>query len=309
MGVQVGLVPGTAGPADWAGCPITGHHVEVDSPAAAEVVQVLRRGRVVVLSGAGLSTESGIPDYRGPSGAAHRAHTPMTHQQFINDPQSRARYWARSHLGWGGFSSARPNSGHRAVARLEQLGLVVGTITQNVDGLHSAAGSRDVVDLHGRLDRVRCLGCTRVTPRSALASRLAAANLGWQAQAVKHNPDGDVELPEEMARQFRVVDCLGCGGVLMPDVVYFGGSVPSERAASAQLLVDGAAAMLVLGTTLSTYSARKLVKRASQSGKAVVVINLGPTRADELPTHRVAAPLGRTLTWLVDQLEMIPAPG
>lgn len=259
-----------------------------------------------MLSGAGISTESGIPDYRGPSGASHRAHTPMTHQQFINDPQARVRYWARSHLGWVRFSQARPNSGHDAVARMEQIGVVAGTITQNVDGLHSAAGSRRVVDLHGRLDRVRCLGCGIVTPRVALAQRLREANQGWGASAVRQNPDGDAEPPEELISRFHVVSCTDCGGVLMPDVVYFGGSVPDDRAAAARQLVDAASSLFVLGTTLSTHSARKLVKQAAGAGKAVAIINQGPTRADELASLRLTAPLGVTLTWLADQV--LPAP-
>src|SRR3954469_8120939 len=182
-------------------------------------------GEVVVLSGAGLSTESGIPDYRGPTGAARR-HSPMTYQAFLKDPVARRRYWARSHVGWQHFAGAQPNDGHRVVAELERAGLITGTITQNVDGLHQAAGSEQVIDLHGRLDRVVCLSCGQTSPRGALSSRLSRANASWQSSVTRLNPDGDADLADEDLDGFTVVDCEGCGGVLKPDVVYFGENVP-----------------------------------------------------------------------------------
>jgi NAD-dependent SIR2 family protein deacetylase len=186
-------------------------------------------GSVVVLSGAGISTESGIPDYRGPSGAALRRHAPMTYQAFRDDPVARRRYWARSHVGWQLMRTATPNDGHRAVAALERRGIVVGTITQNVDGLHQAAGADEVIDLHGRLDRVVCLSCGTSVPRSEVRSRLDAANRDWSATVTAVNPDGDVDLPDAQLDGFTVVDCQECGGLLKPDVVYFGESVPAPR--------------------------------------------------------------------------------
>ncbi|MGN6599623.1 MAG: Sir2 family NAD-dependent protein deacetylase, partial [Actinomycetes bacterium] len=180
------------------------------------LTEAVAAGEVAVLSGAGLSTESGIPDYRGPSGAARRV-TPMTYQVFTREPEARVRYWARSHLGWRMFDRAAPNDGHRAVAALQELGLLSGIVTQNVDGLHSAAGASGVIELHGNLDRVVCLDCGDLTPRSQLAARLDAANPGWQAEVLAVNPDGDVTLPDEALRDFRIVACERCAGVLKPD--------------------------------------------------------------------------------------------
>lgn len=269
---------------------------------AAEAARLVRGGRVIVLSGAGLSTESGIPDYRGPAGSAQRHHTPMTYQTFTQDACARRRYWARSHLGWPAFASARPNAGHAAVAELEALGLVAGTITQNVDGLHTAAGSRAVVKLHGRLDRVACLRCGERTNREDLHRRLTLANPGWQAAATAVNPDGDVDLPDEHIDRFCTVDCERCGGLLKPDVVYFGERVPPERVVASAALVDTAAALLVLGSSLTVYSGRRFVVQAAKAGVPVVIVNAGPTRADELATVRIDAPLGRTLTALVTRV-------
>jgi NAD-dependent SIR2 family protein deacetylase len=259
-------------------------------------------GGVVVLSGAGLSTESGIPDYRGPSGAALRRHAPMTFQAFRDDPVARRRYWARSHVGWQLMSRAEPNAGHRAVAELERRGLVVGTVTQNVDGLHQAAGSREVVDLHGRLDRVVCLGCGATSDRVALRARLDEANREWRATVTAVNPDGDVDLPDEQLDGFVVVDCLECGGLLKPDVVYFGENVPASRVVASYALVDGAALLLVLGTSLTVFSGRRFVVRAAAAGIPVAIVNDGATRGDDHAVVRIAAPLGATLTALVDGL-------
>src|SRR5690349_24389948 len=186
-----------------------------------ELGEWISEGGVVVLSGAGLSTDSGIPDYRGPSGSARR-NTPMTFQTFTGDPVARRRYWARSHLGWRTIGLARPNDGHRAVAGWQERGLLHGLITQNVDGLHQAAGAREVVELHGNLARITCLGCGELTGRADLESRLTAANPDFSAVASAVNADGDVELDEAALDGFTVVDCLACGWVLKPDVVYFG---------------------------------------------------------------------------------------
>jgi NAD-dependent SIR2 family protein deacetylase len=264
--------------------------------ALAELVQ---RGAVVVLSGAGISTESGIPDYRGPSGATLRRHAPMTYQLFTGDPVARRRYWARSHVGWQLMRTAVPNAGHLAVAELERRGLVLGTITQNVDGLHQAAGAQRVIDLHGRLDRVVCLSCGTPEPRARVRERLDAANATWSATITAVNPDGDVDLPDEQLDGFTVVDCERCGGVLKPDVVYFGENVPAERVAAAYELVDAASALLVLGTSLTVFSGRRFVLRAAKAGVPVAIVNEGPTRGDEHATLKLETPIGATMTSLV----------
>ena len=196
--------------------------------ALEELADLVGDGGVVVLSGAGLSTESGIPDYRGPSGLARRA-TPMTLQTFTSGLTARQRYWARSHVGWRTIARAAPNDGHRAVAALQRSGLLDGIVTQNVDGLHQAAGAHDVLELHGSLDRVVCLDCGKLSTRDELDGRMLAANRGWQATATQVNPDGDVELTDDAVAGFRVVDCVRCGGVLKPDVVFFGENVPRDR--------------------------------------------------------------------------------
>lgn len=260
-----------------------------------EVTRLVARGGVVVLSGAGLSTESGIPDYRGPSGAALRRHAPMTYQAFTRDPVARRRYWARSHLGWSHMAQAQPNDGHRAVADLERAGVVTGVITQNVDGLHQAGGSDAVIDLHGRLDRVICLSCGALSDRRHLDSRLREANRDWHGQGLAMNPDGDVELADAHLDGFTPVDCDACGGVLKPDVVYFGENVPRERVEQAGSWVDAADCLLVLGSSLHVFSGRRFVVRAAGAGIPVVIVNQGPTRGDDLAVARIDAPLGVTL--------------
>jgi NAD-dependent SIR2 family protein deacetylase len=256
---------------------------------------MVSRGGVVVLSGAGLSTESGIPDYRGPSGAALRRHAPMSYQAFVRDPVARRRYWARSHLGWQHMAQAQPNAGHRAVAELERAGAVTGVITQNVDGLHQAGGSDAVIDLHGRLDRVVCLSCGGRSDRCRLDVRLREANLEWQGQALALNPDGDVDLADAHLDGFTPVGCELCGGVLKPDVVYFGENVPRERVADAYSWVDAASSLLVLGSSLHVFSGRRFVSRAASAGIPVAIVNQGPTRGDDVAEVRVDAPLGATL--------------
>jgi NAD-dependent SIR2 family protein deacetylase len=268
--------------------------------AVTRLADLVRGAGVVVLSGAGLSTESGIPDYRGPSGAALRRHAPMTYQAFVHDPVARRRYWARSHVGWRHIAEATPNAGHRAVATLERLGYLTGTITQNVDGLHTSAGSMRVIDLHGRLDRVRCLGCGATSSRQELDRRLVAANLTWRALATTVNPDGDVDLPEDAADEFVVVDCTECGGTLKPDVVYFGESVPGERVSASFALLESASLLLVLGSSLTVYSGRRFVTRAAASGIPVAIVNDGPTRGDDVAAVKLETPLGRTLEQIAE---------
>ncbi|HEY4023096.1 MAG TPA: NAD-dependent protein deacetylase [Pseudonocardiaceae bacterium] len=261
-----------------------------------EVVEVLGAGGVVALSGAGLSTESGIPDYRGEAGSL-RKHTPMTYQEFRDSAEARQRYWARSFLGWRTITRARPNAGHVAVAELRALGYLSGVITQNVDGLHQAADTPGVVDLHGTLDRVICLDCGRISAREILDRRLRAANPGFDATAGRTNPDGDVELAQDAVREFRLVDCAHCdNGVLKPDVVFFGENVPQARVALCRQLVDDADALLVLGSSLTVMSGLRFVRRAADAGKPVLIVNRGRTRGDEYASVLVDVPLGKALT-------------
>ncbi len=265
-------------------------------------------GDVVVLSGAGLSTDSGIPDYRGPSGAARRT-TPMTYQSFTRDPVARRRYWARSHLGWRTIGDARPNAGHRAIGRLQELAALRGIITQNVDGLHQAGGARDVVELHGNLSRIVCLDCGELTARSDLQQRLDAANPGFTGAVSAVNPDGDVELDDADLDGFRVVDCRACGGMLKPDVVYFGETVPPERVNRSFALVAGARTVLVLGSSLTVMSGRRFVLRAAKDGIRVAIVNQGVTRGDPYAGLTVDAPLGVVLPELVSRLQAGLVPG
>ncbi len=279
-------------------------HVPSDlSPELDELAAMVSNGGVAVLSGAGISTQSGIPDYRGPSGAAMRKHAPMTYQTFTRDPIARRRYWARGFLGWRQIEKARPNPGHLAVAALERAGYVSGVITQNVDGLHSEAGSVSTIDLHGRLDRVVCLDCGVVVPRVDVHDRIRAANLNWQAVATAINPDGDVDVPEDQLDEFVVVDCASCGGVLKPDVVYFGEQVPTDRVAAAFDLTESATALLVLGSSLQVYSGRRFVMRASARGIPVAIVNDGETKADDLATIRIHGELSQVLGRVVGQVE------
>ena len=264
-----------------------------------ELADLLHDGGVAVLSGAGLSTESGIPDYRGPTGAA-RPSSPMTYQVFTGDPLARRRYWARSHLGWRVIARAKPNAGHRAVAALQSAGVVDGLVTQNVDGLHTAAGAHDVVELHGNLDRVVCLDCGELSARAFLDTRLREANPGWSAEVTGINPDGDVSLPDEALDGFCVVPCVVCGGVLKPDVVFFGETVPPERVAASFARVEAARVLLVLGSSLTVMSGYRFVLRAAKLGIPVAIVNQGETRGDPHATLKVDAPLGRLLMTLVD---------
>jgi len=273
----------------------------MDLPDLDALAAVVAEGGVAVLSGAGLSTESGIPDYRGPSGAA-RPSTPMTYQAFTGSAAARRRYWARSHLGWRVIARAEPNAGHRAVAALQDASLLTGVITQNVDGLHTGGGARDVVELHGNLDRVICLGCGRLSPRADLDRRLRAVNRAWRARVLAVNPDGDVDLPEQDLDAFRTVDCDVCGGVLKPDVVFFGETVPADRVAACFALVESARSLVVLGSSLTVMSGYRFVLHAAKRGTPVAIVNAGPTRGDAKAQVRVDGPLGVVLPNLVDRL-------
>jgi len=273
----------------------------------AELIQLLRGRRVVALTGAGCSTESGIPDYRGPD-TPPRTRPPIQHREFVDHAAARQRYWARSVLGWSRFSAAQPNPAHAALAELEQRGVVAGVITQNVDGLHGAAGSRAVVELHGALSRVRCLACSAISTRDALQARLLAANPNWleRARSAQLAPDGDADLPDDLVAGFTVVDCEACGsasGTIMPDVVFFGGSVPRATLDAAWQLFDRAEVLLVIGSSLTVFSGFRFVRRAAERGVPVGILNRGPTRGDPHATVRLDARAGTALPALARALD------
>ncbi|GAB3761108.1 NAD-dependent SIR2 family protein deacetylase [Nocardioides ginsengisegetis] len=261
----------------------------------ADALALLRGRPLVVLTGAGLSTDSGIPDYRGPDSPARM---PMTYQEFVSGPEAQQRYWARSHLGWGRMKGADPNEGHRALARLDP-GLL---ITQNVDGLHERAGSRSLVALHGRIADVICLGCRTTSPRAALQARLGELNPDFAARhaAVATRPDGDVDLEETAG--FVVPGCEQCGGVLKPDVVFFGENVPAPRVERCYAAVDALpeqdGALLVAGSSLTVMSGFRFVRRAARAGTPVVIVNRGTTRGDELASYKLEVGCSEFLTAL-----------
>ena len=262
-----------------------------------EVAGLLQRKGVVVLTGAGISTDSGIPDYRGPNGVRRRA-DPMTYAEFTKSAAGRQRYWARSHLGWPLIRAAKPNSSHCAVAAWESHGLLDGVITQNVDRLHQRAGSTRITDLHGRLDRVRCLDCRNNSARQTLEDRFTEANPGFAqrvAQVKRVNPDGDVELEGEAISRFVVLDCHRCGGILKPDVVFFGESVPKDRVQRCLHAVENARALVVLGSSLTVMSGYRFVRLAHKLGTPIAIVNSGVTRGDAEATVRVDGPLGSSL--------------
>jgi NAD-dependent protein deacetylase/lipoamidase sirtuin 4 len=269
---------------------------EIDSLA-----KLLENKRLVVLTGAGCSTESGIPDYRGPE-TARRARNPMRFSEFIRDENSRRRYWARSMHGWPRVAGAEPNPAHAALAELEARGQVVGVITQNVDGLHRRAGSQRLIELHGRLDQVRCLDCGALEPRRQLQERLLANNPGWQPRAVELAPDGDAEVDQALER-FRVAVCRACAGALKPNVVFFGEHVPAEVVADAYDLLGSAEALLVVGSSLVVFSGYRFVRRAAERGLPVAIVNLSPTRADPLATVTLAQRAGTALPALARALD------
>lgn len=259
------------------------------------LIDLMSGGDVMVLSGAGISTESGIPDYRGPTGQARRA-TPMTYQTFTADPLARRRYWARSHLGWQGIAKANPNPGHTSVAALESKGVLTGIVTQNVDGLHQSAGARSVIELHGSLARVICLGCQNTLDREELHNRLNEANPAFDGTVLGINPDGDVDLNDDDVSRFQIVDCTVCtAGMLKPDVVFFGESVPRERVQACFAMVERSKALVVLGSSLTVMSGRRFVLRAVKHGIPVAIVNQGVTRSDDVATLAINAPLGRIL--------------
>ncbi|MCF6376322.1 NAD-dependent deacetylase [Nocardioides KLBMP 9356] len=272
-------------------------------PATTEAALDLLAGRtLVVLTGAGLSTDSGIPDYRGP-GAPVRA--PMTYQEFVATPEAQRRYWARSHVGWRRMGRAEPNDGHRALAALDPLLL----ITQNVDGLHEAAGSQRMVALHGRVADVICLACRETSSRAALERVLDELNPGWIERhgSAMTKPDGDVELDE--TEDFVVPTC-GCGGPLKPDVVFFGENVPPDRVARCYAAVEAlgtSGALLVAGSSLTVMSGLRFVKRAAAGGTPIVIVNRGATRGDALASYKLEVGCSEFLGELRDRVLRLSA--
>lgn len=265
-------------------------------PTVKELEQLHRlfeRGEVAVLTGAGLSTESGIPDYRGPE-TRRRARNPIQYREFMRSEAARRRYWARSAFGFPRIAGARPNGGHRALAALERARRVAGLVTQNVDGLHGEAGSRELVELHGALREAICLACGKLHARAEVQRALEQRNPELLQAIAELAPDGDAELPDELVERFRPVDCA-CGGPLKPHVVFFGENVPPERVRRAFALVERAAALLVVGSSLAVYSGLRFVRRAAERSLPIAVVCLGETRGDAYATLRIDAAAGPTL--------------
>jgi NAD-dependent SIR2 family protein deacetylase len=240
-----------------------------------------RHPRLFVLTGAGCSTDSGIPDYRDSAGEWKRR-PPIRYQEFVGNERARKRYWARSLAGFRRIRLARPNDAHHALATLERRGRIVQLVTQNVDGLHHAAGSENVIDLHGRIDTVRCLGCDQRTSRDELQRELERRNPSFAALDAVEAPDGDADLEGVAFETFDVPACTACGGLLKPDVVFFGENVPAERVQRAMAPIPSSDAMLVVGSSLMIYSGYRFVTAAADAGKPIAAINLGRTRADDL---------------------------
>jgi NAD-dependent SIR2 family protein deacetylase len=265
-----------------------------DRRARELLAELVGAGGVLVLTGAGISTDSGIPDYRG-EGAGRRRRTPITYDEFVGDPEARRRYWARSHVGWRLMTDATPNSAHRAVAALQRAGLVTGIVTQNVDGLHEAAGAADVVALHGDLDAVVCLECGARLDRRDHRDRLAAANPGFDEHLATAAPDGDAELPAAAVASFQVVGCPVCGEL-----------VPRERVLRSTALLAASRSLLVLGSSLTVLSGRRFIIQARREGKPIAIVNRGVTRADVDATVRIDGGLSQVLADLLGRLGLAP---
>ena len=273
--------------------------IEADLDALAGLLVAARE--VLVLTGAGMSTDSGIPDYRGPDGA--RRVTPVQYHEFVRSADVRRRYWARAYVGWRRLATAGPNAGHRAIARLQSVGALGALITQNVDGLHQAAGSRDVVELHGALAAVVCLACGARSGRAALDARIRERNPNFHPGGREIRPDGDIELAEVDVAGFVVPRCLRCDSdLLKPDVVFFGESVPKPRVTACCALTDAADVLLVLGSSLRVYSGYRFVLRAAERGIPVAIVTRGPSRGDPIATMRLDAALGQVLPALAERL-------
>ncbi len=259
---------------------------------------VERHRKIFILTGAGCSTRSGIPDYRDVEGGWKRA-PPVTYQAFMGDEATRRRYWARSLIGWRRFREARPNEAHRALARLEGSGKCELLLTQNVDRLHQAAGSANVIDLHGRLDLVRCMGCQRRTSRETLQLELGRLNDAWLDLEAAEAPDGDADLEGANYSSFKVPTCAKCGGVLKPDIVFFGENVPCGQVETALRRLDEADAILIIGSSLMAYSGFRFVEKGTRAGKPAAAVNIGRTRADALLSFKVESPCEAALSFLL----------
>ncbi len=279
------------------------HLVSSNASGWNAIVDVLRGRKIVVLTGAGCSTESGIPDYRGPE-TKRRARNPIKIGEFLRSEEGRRKYWARAAVGWRKFDSKRPNPAHEALAVLEKTGHVLGVITQNVDRLHQYAGSRRVVELHGALSEVRCLECGDITSRNALQAKLMKLNPHFaRLRDIQMAPDGDAEVPESLVSDFDVPSCNRCGGPLKPNVVFFGESVPRRVLDDALELYGEAEALLVIGTSLAVFSGLRFVRKAAAEGMPVVMMNLGhPERGFDCVTHFWDQAAGESLPRLVDDL-------
>ena len=277
----------------------TAQDAVMDDDLLGDAVSLLQGRTITVLTGAGVSTDSGIPDYRG-DGAPAR--TPMTFQEFLSDPAYRRRYWAGSHLGWLRFTGVTPNAGHRALRDLERAGIVNGVLTQNVDGLHDRAGSQRVIELHGAMSRVRCLLCGQMFAREGVARRMAEANPWLDVpDEIELAPDGDVAVSR--LADFVIPECTNCGGMLKPDVVFFGELIPSERFAAARTVLSAAGALVVAGSSLVVNSGIRLLDQAVKRDLPVVVINRGPTKGDARATIKLEAGTSQTLTALAERLQ------
>ena len=268
------------------------------TPASALPDFIERHRNLFIVTGAGCSTSSGIPDYRDADGQWKRAQ-PVTYQAFMGEEKTRRRYWARSLIGWRSFRRAAPNDAHRALARLEAMGKSEILLTQNVDRLHQAAGSSRVIDLHGRLDLVRCTACERRIPREAMQDDLSRLNAGWLDLAAADAPDGDADLEDADFASFAIPSCRACGGVLKPDVVFFGENVPRDRVEAAARHLERADAMLVVGSSLMVYSGFRFVETMARAGKPVAAVNLGRTRADGLLALKVEQAAETALAFLL----------
>ena len=279
-------------------------YVGVKPATVADAAALLRKKRLFILGGAGLSTESGIPDYRGPE-SSKTPRNPMRFQQFVGSEAARRRYWARSFVGWQRVADARPNAAHRALSELEATGSVTGLVTQNVDGLHQAAGSRRVLELHGSLAAVRCLNCNAVSSRRVLQEKLRDLNPELTAKPTELAPDGDAEVGERLEAGFRVPPCRLCGGTLKPDVVFFGENVPKRRVLRAYNLLSQADALVAVGTSLTVFSGYRFVVQAVKEGKPVVIINDGDTRGDNAATLKLGGRLGTVLPALTDLVKPV----
>ncbi len=265
-----------------------------ETDALDRLTDLMRGGAVVALTGAGLSTESGIPDYRSPESLA-RPRRPIQGPEFVRSEAVRRRYWARAVLGWDRMRSAEPNAGHLALAALEERGLVTRVVTQNVDRLHAKAGSRQVVELHGALDEVACLSCGAIETRDALQARLLERNPGWTTLAADDAPDGDADLPAPLVQAFCPVTCTRCDGVLKPRVVFFGDSVPRAVVDEAFAAVDAAKLLLVVGSSLAVFSGYRFLRRAAERGTPVAIVNRGPVRGEEHALLKIEQSTGQTL--------------